>query len=256
MFTTEERDAVREGVLEMARSDPRVTAGALTGSISLGNVDEWSDIDIAFGVVGGTNLEAILDEWTAVLERELGMVHCWDLPFRSSLYRVFLLPSGLEIDVAVVPEEEFGPRGPSFRTLFGTAHPQEPPPKPSTRFITGLGWHHVFHARSGIERGKPWLAQHWISAVREQTFALACLRFGEIASEARGVDRLPAAVTRPLQDALVRSLDEAELRRALAAATTCFISELEATDPEVCARLKPLLEERGMTHQTSSTQAG
>jgi predicted nucleotidyltransferase len=246
MFTIEERDKVRNYVLDMARADPRVTAGALTGSTAIGAGDEWSDIDIAFGIEEGISPEAVLDDWTAVLERELGALHYWDLPFRSSLYRVFLLPSGLEIDVAVTPQQDFGPRGPRFRTLFGTTHQMEPTPPPAARFLIGLSWHHVLHARSSIERGKPWRAEHWISAIRDHVLTLACLRLGEESAEARGADLLPSTVTAPLTDALVRSLDETELRRALAAATASFVAELDAWDPALCEQLKPLLEEYGI----------
>ena len=49
MFTIEQRDNVRDRVLEMARADPRVTGGALTGSMAIGAEDEWSDIDVTFG---------------------------------------------------------------------------------------------------------------------------------------------------------------------------------------------------------------
>ena len=245
MFTTEQRDHLRDYIISMAQNDPRVTAGALTGSIAADAGDERSDIDIAFGVTEGTSLEAILDDWMEALDREFGVLHYWDLPFRTSLYRVFLFPGGLELDVAVVPQKDFGPRGPRFRTLFGTTHPQEPTPPPAPRFLIGLCWHHVFHARSSIERGKPWRAEYWISALRDHTMTLACLRLGEETAEARGVDRLPASVTEPLAEALVRSLDDAELRRALAAATACFMAELDAWDPALCARLKPLLQEFG-----------
>jgi hypothetical protein len=63
----------------------------------------------------------------------------------------------------------------------------------------------------------------------------------------RGVDKLPAVVTDPLSDALVRSLDEPELRRALAVATRCFISELEECNPRLCSCLSSLLQEFGTT---------
>jgi hypothetical protein len=39
----------------------------------------------------------------------------------------------------------------------------------------GLAWHHVGHARSCIERDKPWQAEYRTSGVRDQTLALACL---------------------------------------------------------------------------------
>jgi hypothetical protein len=256
MFTTEQRDYVRDRVLEMAKSDPRVTGGALVGSLAGNAEDEWSDIDITFAIAGGTSLETVLDEWTLVLERELGALHYWDLRSASSIYRVFLLPSGLEIDLSVTPEQEFGARSPRFRPLFGIARQPEtlpqaagPPTVEAARFTIGLAWHHVLHARSSIERGKPWRAEYWISGIRDETLALMCLRLGVEASEARGIDRLPASVTAPLEMALVRSLDEPELRRALAAATTCFISELEAWDPALCKRIKPLLQELGDSGQ-------
>src|SRR5438067_4749698 len=114
MFAPEIREHVRERVLELASADPRVTAGALTGSMAFGNGDEWSDIDVAFGITNGITPEAVLDDWTQVLERELGVLDHFDLCSGSSVYRVFLLPNGLEVDVAVTPAEDFGARGPHF----------------------------------------------------------------------------------------------------------------------------------------------
>jgi hypothetical protein len=245
MFTPKQRDQVRDRVLDFAKSDPRVTGGALTGSASVSAHDQWSDIDVAFGIADGNNLAEVLDEWSAFFEREYGVVHHWDMSAGPTQFRVFLLPSGLEVDIGLVPEHEFGSRGPTFRALFGTAGKFDPPSPPDPRFLIGLAWHHVIHAHSSIERGKRWRAEYWISALRDHTLELACLRLGENAFYARGFDRLPASMTDPVADALVRSLDESELRRALAAATACFTSELEAWDPALCARLKPLLQEFG-----------
>ena len=245
MFTPEQRDHVLARILEMARSDPRVTAGALVGSLAAGTEDRWSDIDITFAIADGVNHEAVLDEWTEVLRRDFGSLHHWDLRSGSSIYRVFLLPTGLEIDLSMTPQQDFGARGPRFRILFGSAPQLEFPPKPDPQHLIGLVWHHVLHARACIERGKPWQAEHWISATRDYVLTLASLRHGEESHYARGADRLPATVTAPLSEALVRSLDVPELRRALSAATACFISELEAWDPALCAQLKPILQEAG-----------
>jgi hypothetical protein len=245
MFTAEQRDHVRDRVLDLARNDPRVTAGALTGSTAGGPVDEWSDVDVAFGIADGITPEAVLDDWTELFNREFGTLAHFDLRSGSTVYRVFLLPSGLEVDVGVTPQQEFGARGPRFRPLFGATRQLEAAPPPAAQYLIGLGWHHVLHARSCIERGKPWQAEYWISGIRDHTLALACLRLGENPIYARGVDRLPATVTAPLAEALVRSLDEPELRRALAAATTGFLRELEVLDPALCARLTPPLREFG-----------
>jgi hypothetical protein len=256
MFTPEERDRVRGRVLELARADPRVTAGALIGSLAGGAEDEWSDIDITFAVADDTSPETVLDDWTEIYGREFGALHHFDLRAGSSIYRVFLLPSGLEIDVSATPQRDFGARNPRFRILFGTARQLEPAPQPDAQELIGLGWHHVLHAHSCIERGKRWQAEYWISALRDHTLALACLRLRIDAIHGRGLHLLPDSVAAPLADALVRSLADAELRRALAAATDCFLGEVEAKDPGLAARLAPPLREFGAPGTVGRTPDG
>jgi hypothetical protein len=247
MFTIQQRDYVRHFVLEMAQTDPRVTGGALIGSLAAGAEDRWSDIDVTFGIASGHAIEAVMEDWTQVLARKFGVLTQFDLRAGSSLYRVFLLPDGLEIDVSVTPEGEFGARGSHFHLLFGRAQPLQAPPPPEITHLIGLCWHHVFHAHSCIERGKPWQATYWIGELRNHTLALACIRLGENVAHGRGFDKLPAVVTDPFTETLVRSLDEPELRRALAAATKCLIKELEQCDAALCARLRPLLHEFGLS---------
>jgi len=245
MFTTEERDHVRDRIIEMAKSDSRVTAGALIGSTAAGLGDRWSDIDITFGIEDGTSLKTVLDDWTTWFDSEMGALQHWDLPFGPSIYRVFLLSSGLEVDVSVTPQQDFHPRSPRWRTLFGSAGEMKQSPPADPQNLIGQGWHLVLHSRAAIERGKPWHAEYCMSELRDHTLALMCLRLGESTAYAKGVDRLPTSVTNPVADALVRSLDKPELRRALGVATECFIAELETWDAELCARLKPILQEFG-----------
>jgi predicted nucleotidyltransferase len=247
MFTKEFRDYVRQRVVEMARADTRVTGGALTGSTARGEGDEWSDVDVAFGIADGNRLEAVLDDWTLVLDQEFSVVNHFDVRAGKRIFRVFLLASGLQVDVSVMPTGEFGAYGPEFRALFGMTHQQEAMAQPDAAELIGSGWLYDFHARVCIERNQPWKAEYYISGVRDQVIALACLRLGENAIYGRGVDRLPSAVTDPLKGALVRSLDTKELRRALAMVTRCLIAELEEWDKQLSARLAPLLREFGIS---------
>ena len=80
MFTTEQRNDIRDRILAIARADPRTTAGAMIGSTAGGPVDGWSDIDITFGIAEGNSLETVLSEWTEAINREFGVLHYWDLP--------------------------------------------------------------------------------------------------------------------------------------------------------------------------------
>jgi predicted nucleotidyltransferase len=247
MFTAEFRDYVRQWVVELGRADARVTGGALTGSMARGAGDRWSDVDVAFGIADGNRLEAVLDDWMLEIEQEFGMVNHFDVRAGKRVFRVFLLSSGLQVDVSVMPAAVFGGYGPAFRVLFGTAHELEAVAQADASELIGLSWLYVFHSRACIERNQPWKAEYYISGVRDHVIALACLRLGENPMNGRGVDRLPAVVTDPLKEALVRSLEEKELRRALAVVTRCLIAELEEWDKPLSARLSPLLREFGIS---------
>jgi hypothetical protein len=246
VFTPEERERVRERVFELARTDPRASGGALTGSAVVGAEDGWSDVDTSFGIVDGVDPEAVLADWTKRLDRDLGVVHYWDLRAAPTIYRVLLMPGGLELNIAVTPAAEFGAQGPKFRLLFGESVERPPAPLPSSDEMIGFGWLYVLNARTAIERGKRWQAEHMISALRDQTLALACVRLGEPPAYARGVDRLPPELLEPYEQALIGSLDPEELRRALAVATQLFIAEVAAAEPDLAERLRePLSEATG-----------
>jgi hypothetical protein len=241
MFTVEERDRARQRLLQLAEADAGVVGAAITGSYAAGEGDEWSDIDLAFAIRG--ELQPALERWTELLYRDFAALHHWDLPFAATVYRVFLLPGCLEVDIAFTPAADFGPRGPKWRTVLGETVAQVPAAVPSRDDLAGLAWHHVLHARACIERGQPWQAEYWISGIRDQVLALACLRLDHPTAYAKGADLLPPEVTAPLEVTLPRSLDKAELRRALAAAAAQLAAELERADPALAGRLRPILGE-------------
>jgi len=225
VFSVEERDRVHDYVLKMARADPRVVAGAVVGSMAEGGGDRWSDLDLTFGLADGVPLGDVLAEWTQNLAQEFDAVHLFDLPVRATIYRVFLLPGCLQVDLSLTPASEFGALGPKFRLLFGSAVEREQSPQPSVQYLFGLGVHHAVRARFCIERGRRWQAEYWISGVRDTALSLACLRRGLNASQGRGFDDLPAEVTALLHDALVRSVERGDLLRALDCAVAGLLHE-------------------------------
>lgn len=248
MFTESDRDQLRARLLDHARADQRITGAAITGSAARGAEDRWSDIDLFFGVTAELSPEDVLGDWSEFMYCELGALHHFDLRSGSAIYRAFLLPACLEVDLAFTPELEFGALGPHFRTVFGEAIERPHPARSNRDHVIGLAWHHVLHARICIERKKLWQAEYWISGVRDHALALACLRFGLPAVYAKGVDELPAEVTARFEDALVRTLTPSELRRALGVATALLLDELRHADAELAAMLeKSLLELSQMT---------
>jgi hypothetical protein len=243
VFSAKQRDAVRAAILEAAESDARISGGAITGSAAGGTQDEWSDVDVAFGVRQGSSVDSVLADFTDLMYRRFDARHHVDVRVPSWIYRVFLLPSTLQVDIAVAPQSEFGARSPRFRLVFGEAA-DLPPPSPATaEGLIGLAWLLALHVRSSLERGKLWSAEFFVSWLRDQILALACLRHGLPVTEARGVDQLPSEVARPFEETLVRSLDRDELRRAFMASVNRLLVEARLADPTLADRIEPALRE-------------
>ena len=78
--------------------------------------------------------------------------HHLDVTSGAWIYRVFLLPSTLQVDLAFVPAAEFRALAPSFRLVSGEAKGSEPMPPPSAEGLIAMGWLYGLHARSCIAR--------------------------------------------------------------------------------------------------------
>jgi hypothetical protein len=229
MFTVEDRRRVRESLLDKARKDERLVAGAEIGATAAGGGDRWSDLDLTFGVADDASIAEVLSDWTSDIAATLAAVHLFDVTFLSSVYRVFMLPGNLQVDLSFTPRAEFGALGPKFTLLFGSAVERKFPGPPSAAHIFGMGAHHAVRARICIERGRVWQAEYWISGVRDQALALAC-RLRDLEPDVgRGFDDLPAEVLSPMEAAVVRSLERAELMRALNRAVDCLLAVADAS---------------------------
>ena len=237
MFTVEQRDALRARVLQLAEEDDRVVAGAAVGSLAVGGGDRFSDLDLTFGIADGVPVAQVLDDWTRTLTEELAAVRLVDLEAGPTIYRVFLLRDALQFDLSLTPATEFRPAGPRFELLFGETvadEPELPRRPPGGLFIPTpvapgdiFGWGVVYalHARACIERGRVWQAEHYVGAVRDHALALACLRRGLPAVQARGYDDLPPDTVARFDGTHVESVEPDALRRALAACVVALLDE-------------------------------
>ena len=238
MYTPEERDRLRAEILDYALRDPRISGGAITGSAAAGKQDRWSDVDLAFGVHEGVEVPQVLADWTAHVYGKHQVLHHLDVPAGPWIYRVFLLPSTLQMDLALVPAAEFRALSPTFQLVFGTAREAAHMPEMPADALIGMGWLYALHARSCIARAKLWQAEYMISGVRDHALALACLRHGLSTYHGRGMDLLPEEATAPYRGALVREWETAELTRAFGVAMDGLVSEILRANAELGERLK------------------
>lgn len=225
MFTPQERDRIHKQILAWASDDARVVAGAVVGSLAHQPGDRFSDVDLTFGVRNDCPISDVLEDWSRRLIADFEAVRLFDLPAGGALYRVFLLPGCLQLDLSFAPASTFGAMGPQFRLLFGAAVDKPFPPPPDLRQLFGYGVHHVVRARVCIERTRYWQAEYWISGVRDQALTMACVRLGAPSDYGRGFDSLPDAIRTAAVGALVHSTDSTNLLQALKQATDLLLSE-------------------------------
>jgi hypothetical protein len=243
MFTPEDRTRLREALLDAASTDERISGAAITGSASEDREDRWSDIDLAFGIRSGYDLQAALADWSARMYKQYGALHHVDVHAGAWTYRVFLLAGTLQVDLAFVPQDEFRPLAPTFRLVFGkaleprTSSPTEP------EAIIGLAWLHALHAKSSIARGRLWQAEYMVSGVRDHVLSLACLRHRLSIYHGRGLDQLPREILTRYEESLVGRASADELSRALGVVVRGLIFEVHSVNVELAKRLEgPLTE--------------
>jgi hypothetical protein len=242
MYSVEERDAARDHVLEMAASDRRVVAGAVVGSLAHGGGDRWSDLDLTFAVADDVAVADVLEDWTLRMTSGLDAVVMFDLPSGDTIYRVFLLPGGLQIDLSFTPQSRFGAGGPRFQLLFGEANPKPYAAPPPAEELFGWAVAYARDARACIERGRWWQAELCIDAIRDNALALACRRRNLPARFGRGFDDLPRDVLRAFEPAFVRSLTREALLDALTASVEGLLRE-SAEVGDVAAKTAPWVRE-------------
>jgi len=242
MFSVEDRDTAREHVLRIADTDPRIVAGAVVGSLALGGGDRWSDLDLTFGVDDSVPVGDVLGDWTHRLAADLDAVELFDLPSGDTIYRVFLLPGCLQMDLSFTPASGFGAAGPRFHLLFGEARPRQYTPPPSANELFGWAVAYAREARACIERRRWWQAELCVSAIRDNALAMACLQRDLPARFGRGYDDLPSEVLETFASTLIGTLTRRSLFTALDAALEGLLGQANDVR-ELASRIGPQLRE-------------
>lgn len=200
MFTRAERSALRARLVELAEADPQVVGAALVGSAARDAEDDLSDIDLVLQLAEDADEPSVVAGWTAEIERIAGAaVDTLDVRADGVRYRVFLLPSSLQVDVSFWPRDRFRAAGGPFRLLFGTPAEPTEPGRVDVDQVIGLGWLYALHARSAIARGRLWQAAGMLDELRGSllTFTYA----GSVPEQCLAIETVGEPTTQELEQA-------------------------------------------------------
>lgn len=231
MFTLKYREDVREAVLQRARQDERIVSAAIIGSYAKGTVDRWSDLDLTFGVDEKHLIKDVLNDWTEYVRTKFNGIDLVDLSRGNTIYRVFLLPGNLQMDLSFSPEKEFGALNKEFVLLYGKQYDK---PQPQNQTVENLfGWiiHHLIRTRYCVERNRLWQAEFWLSEARDYMLKIACLERGLNADHGRGFDDLPEEIIVYANESYIKEVRREEMllsiKRIIAALPKVLVGSKE-----------------------------
>jgi len=241
IFTSEIREQIRAELVAASKADSRIGGAAHLGSAALGQLDRWSDIDLALCLAPDADLNQVLTDWTTRLYGEHSAVANYDVKRGDILYRVFLLDNTLQVDLSFWPINELRAVGPKFDLIFGAAGEPVSAPVPDSKDLIGMAWLYALHVRSSIARSRLLQAEYMLSGMRDNVLALMCKRHGVAAVQGRGLDDLNQEQKAVAAECLARSLEPAELKRAFRLTVRALVEELRCADSGLAAKLDTVL---------------
>lgn len=214
-YCIEEREQIQNFIIKLAKSDNRISDAAIVGSQSIGNNDKWSDIDLTFGVKNNVPITNLLIDWTEILKNKYQAFCLFDVSYKTSVYRVFLFPNCLQVDISFTPSPDFGAITPKFKLLFGKSNPKQQKSLPNMQELYGHAVHHALRARFSIERNRFWQAVYWLNTFRDCVLTLACIEYGLNPFDGRGLDNLPLEIKKMFTKSLSFNLTKEGLKHSL-----------------------------------------
>lgn len=227
MYSKDYRSKVQGSIITFAEKDERITDCAIVGSESIGENDKWSDIDLTFGVHEEADISQILLDWNELMAQQFEANVLFDLAFRESIYRVYLLPNALQIDLSFTPTKHFGAITDKFKLLFGEEKSRQSKPLPEPPTIFGFAVLYALKTRCSIEREKYWQAHYYLEQFKESIMTLKCLSENLNPFDGRGYDELPDLFLDQVQSSLIASPNRHDLGESLKVLTKILIAEIK-----------------------------
>jgi hypothetical protein len=237
VFSVQDRERLRAELVARARADHRIVGAALVGSGAAGGEDAYSDIDLALRVGPNADFDEVVADWTAWLVRAHSVVTTMDLGEPGALYRVFLLPTTLQVDVSFWAFGRFGGNGEPFSVIYGDEAVLHRRPGFDQPLALDMAWLYALHVRSALARGRYWQALWMVNGLRDQLGSVWASRSGLNPAQARGIDDLPEEARAQLAGMVPASVS----REALVAAFAAALGALRIERPDLADVLDELL---------------
>lgn len=227
MYSIQDRNYVQNLIIELSKNDTRITDCAIVGSESVGENDKFSDIDLTFGVKNDINISQILNEWNDLMSERFDANVLFDLPYEESIYRVYLLPNALQVDLSFTPHKNFGAITTRFKLLFGQSSEREQKRPPELPNVFGYCVLYALKSRCSTERKKYRQSFHYLNELRNNLMILKCLTLKTNPFDGRSYDELPISFLNKIKRTLAKDVKQSDLNNSLKNLTTILTEEAE-----------------------------
>jgi hypothetical protein len=266
LYSAAYRGRVLDELTAALMEDGRIAGAVLVGSGAAGFRDRYSDIDLAVLVGDEAKVDEVYADWWGRIHAFFPIVDAFKEQPRH-LYG-FLLDGFLELDVGFQGEAGLYERKPRWRILFDRRGVipslMKTKGKPAVDQAAAHekrmqdSWYYVLHCVNSIQRGQPLRASFFIATLRDEAALMAGLSRGlrtGVDSYFEDTDRLPEEVRRRIGEALPRSLDPAELLRALKTTVDVYYGEAGNLDVKLGMDRAPRLR-AAMSEYLSAFSSG
>jgi len=244
LFSTSDREAAKEYLINLAKQNTDIAAGVLLGSAAYGYIDELSDIDLCIMVNSEENIESAMSYMLQGVKAYRALLCCEQLTHRR--LQVYLLDNFLELNISFQSIDSINITKGDWKVVFDKNGDTETKIKKSwatfqatqkenalsvnetVKAYANETWHFFFHCATAIKRAKYWRAIGELDIIRGRLLELKGLRYSvDIGRRHRDVDNLPAHELALIQKTMVTDISRETLSNCMSLLLDAVYDELD-----------------------------
>lgn len=244
LFTCDDRERIKNELIELFSEFKEVISVILVGSASIGFTDEISDLDFCIVVENNSNIGNLIRVVNEKIKDKYPVMDLLEVPQRG--LSVCILYNFLEIDIGFTTIDNLTARRGRWMVVYDSTNKTDEVMRQSWEInknnkgktgpidaraqyvsIAEDIWHYLFHAIAGIKREKYWRVIGEMDIARNMLIELLGYKYSLETKRFRDVDEFPPEVKSILERTFAVNLNQKDLIKCLHALINAIYTELD-----------------------------